>query len=68
MGDICIFCQVNDNKNGTGWKDVDVFGADDPETTGTVEGKHYKDAKAGLTAEVYATCTADAIPIVEPAP
>ena len=41
------------NKNGTGWKDVDVFGADDPETTGTVEGKHYKDAKAGLTAEVY---------------
>ena len=40
------------NKNGTGWVDVDVFGADDPGTPG-IEGKHYKDAKTGLTAVVW---------------
>ena len=38
--------------NGAAWVDVDVFGADDPAIDG-VQGNHYKDAKAGLTAVVW---------------
>ena len=30
------------------WTDIDVFGADNPETTGTVEGNHYSDLLANV--------------------
>lgn len=35
------------NSNGA-WTDVDLFGADDPETTETVEGVHYNQKVASL--------------------